>query len=123
MTDFLDNLRNDKNGNSKKQQLRNRSGKNKKKHNSTQKSYSDRFSNRNFQKLKRAFIENLSGNQRSVDEITPSLLAEAIDSLNSNLEKLSENQKHLVNAQKRTVDMMERQEIEIKKILEHIDVN
>lgn len=123
MTDFLDNLRNGDNRNSKKQQMGDRKTNNKRNHYLTQRSHTDHFKNRAFQNFKRPSDRNIIGNQRSMNEILPSLLVETIDSLNSNLEILSESQKYMATAQKRAVDMMERLIITIEKMLDHIDIN
>ncbi len=120
MNDFLHNLRN---GSSDRQQVVTRKTQNKANHYSTQRSHSNNgFQNRGFQNFKKPLINNFSGNQKLMDDITPSLLVEAIDSLNTNMEILSQNQKYLVKAQERTAEMMERQVIAIEKILDHIDI-
>ncbi len=120
MKDFLHNLRN---GSGDRQQAVTRKTQNKTNHYTTQRSHSNNgFQNRGFQNIKRPFIDNFSGNQKSMDDITPSLLVEAIDSLNANMEILSQNQKYLVKAQERTAEMMERQVTAIEKIIDHIDI-
>jgi len=120
MNDFLHNLRN---GSSDRQQVVTRKNQNKTNHYTTKRSHSNNgFQNRGFQNIKRPIMGTFGGNQKSMDDVTPSLLVEAIDSLNNNMEILSQNQKYLVKAQERSADMMERQVTAIEKILDHIDI-
>jgi hypothetical protein len=120
MNDFLHNLRN---GNNEKKQGMARKTQNKTNHFTTQRSHSNNgLRNRGIQHLKRPFADNYNGNQKSMDDVTPSLIVEAIDSLNGNMEILSQNQKYLVKAQERTAEMMERQVIAIEKVLDRLNI-
>ena len=57
-----------------------------------------------------------------VDENTASRLQSAVEGMNACLETLTENQRYLVNAQKRIADSLERQAIAIERILNHLNI-
>ncbi len=119
MNDFLHNLRIGKNG---KTQVMMRKTQNRAYHYTTQSSHNNNFQSRGFQHRKSPIMDTFGGNQMSMDDDTPSLLVEAFDNLNKNMDILSLNQKYLVKAQERTADMIERQVTAIEKVLDHIDI-
>jgi len=85
-------------------------------------SYGGYQNNRN-QHMKRQPVPRQTGNQLPMDETaTTSMLAEAIENLNSHIEILVKNQDYLVNAQEKTADMLERQVIAIERIVNHLNI-
>ena len=79
-------------------------------------------SNNGFQNVKRPFLKNFSGYQKPINEVTPSLLVDAIDSLSANMEILSQNQKYIVRAQEKVADITERQVVAIEKMIAYLDI-
>jgi len=57
------------------------------------------------------------------DNTVPSMLTQAVETLNTHMEILSKNQDYLVSAQERTADMLERQAIAIERIADHLTVS
>ena len=85
-------------------------------------SYGGYQNNRN-QHMKRPPVPRQTGNQLPMDETaTTSMLAEAIENLSSHIETLVKNQDHLINAQEKTADMLERQAIAIERIVGHLNI-
>ncbi|MCK5695211.1 MAG: hypothetical protein KAH62_01155 [Desulfobacula sp.] len=85
-------------------------------------SYGGYQNNRN-QHMKRPTAPRQTGNQLPMDETaTTSMLAEAIENLSSHVEILVKNQDHLINAQEKTADMIERQAIAIERIVDHLNI-
>jgi len=72
--------------------------------------------------MKRSSTHNQSRNQISKDEAAPSVLIQALDTLNRHIEILSKNQDYLVSAQERTADMLERQAIAMERIVDHLNI-
>lgn len=78
--------------------------------------------NRNHQHTKRPVSQHQNGNQiPTEDGATPSILAEAIETLNSHTEILAKNQDYLIAAQEKMTCMIERQAIAIEKVLDHLN--
>lgn len=124
MNDFLQSLRN---GQAEKQ----RTPKTRKNHdNAYHYSSAPRFhsyggfqNTRNQQQAKRPLAPHQPGNQVPVDEVsTTSLIAEAIEDLNSHIETLANNQNYLIAVQEKTADMLERQTIAIERIVGHLNI-
>lgn len=55
--------------------------------------------------------------------VESSRLLEAFDALSGHMETLAVNQKHLIDAQEKTADMIERQVQAIEKILNHLNIS
>jgi len=78
--------------------------------------------NRNHQHTKRPGSQHQSGNQLPMEDgSTPSMLAEAIETLNTHTEILAKNQDYLIAAQEKMTGMIERQSIAIEKVLDHLN--
>lgn len=84
------------------------------------------YQNTRSQQMKRPPIQHQQqhGNQMPpADELsTSTMLAEAIENLNSHIETLANNQDHLASVQAKTADMLERQAIAIERILDHLQI-
>lgn len=87
-------------------------------------SYGSGYQNTRSQQMKRPPASHQPGNQMPMDDnLSASMLAEAIESLNIHIESLAKNQEFLINAQERTADMMERQAIAIERIVNHLNIS
>lgn len=86
-------------------------------------SYGGGYQNTRNHNMKRQPPQQQTGNQLPMDDSpTTSMLAEAIETLSSHIEILTKNQGHLINAQERTADMIERQAIAIERIIDHLNI-
>ena len=123
MNDFLQSLRNGQADKQRTPKTRKNSD------NSYHYSGSSRFhsyggyqNNRN-QHMKRPPGSRQTENQLPMEEsATTSMLAEAIENLNSHIETLAKNQDYLITAQEKTADMLERQVIAIERIIDHLNI-
>ena len=70
--------------------------------------------------MKRPPVSYQSRNQMPAEEGAPSILTQAVETLNSQLEILLDNQTNLISAQERTADMLERQASAIERIVDHL---
>ena len=87
-------------------------------------SYGGGYQNTRSQQMKRPPVASQPGNQMPPDDnLTTSMLADAIETLNAHIETLAKNQEFLINAQERTADMMERQAIAIERIVSHLNIS
>jgi hypothetical protein len=85
--------------------------------------YSGGYQNTRNQQMKRPPVAHQAGNQAPVDEnLTTSMLADAIENLSVHIETLAKNQEFLINAQERAADMMERQALAIERIVSHLNI-
>lgn len=81
------------------------------------------YQNTRNQQNKRPPAAHQPGNQIPADDMsTTSLLAEAIEDLNSHIETLANNQNYLITVQEKTADMLERQAIAIERIVDHLNI-
>ncbi len=81
------------------------------------------YQNNRSQQAKRPPAQHQPGNQMPNDDIsTTSLLAEAIEDLNSHIETLANNQNYLITVQEKTANMLERQAIAIERIVDHLNI-
>jgi len=124
MNDFLQNLRN---GQAEKQ----RTPKTRKNFDNSYhytsssrfNSYGGGYQNTRNHNMKRQLPQHQAGNQLPTDDTsTTSMLAEAIENLSSHIETLTKNQDHLITAQEKTADMIERQAIAIERIIDHLNI-
>ncbi|WP_304511453.1 hypothetical protein [Desulfobacula sp.] len=82
------------------------------------------YQNTRNQYMKKSPAPQQAGNQPPMDDTsTIIMLAEAIESLGSHFEILAKNQDYMINAQERTIDMLERQAIAIEKIVDHLNID
>ncbi len=81
------------------------------------------YQNTRNQQMKRPPAQHQTGNQNpSDDNLSTSMLADAIETLSAHIETLAKNQEFLINAQERSADMMERQAIAIERIVNHLNI-
>lgn len=87
-------------------------------------SYNTYQNTRNQQNMKRPSAgSQQNGNQVPVDNTSIiSILVDAIENLSNQCEIMAKNQDYMVNAQERTVDMLERQAIAIERIVDHLNL-
>jgi len=87
-------------------------------------SYGGGYQNTRNQQMKRPPAQHQAGNQApSDDNLSTSMLADAIETLSAHIETLAKNQEFLINAQERAADMMERQAIAIERIVNHLNIS
>jgi len=61
-----------------------------------------------------------AGNQMPAEDSNMNLLADVLDNLTIHIETMVKNQEHMVTAQERTADILERQAIAIERIVNHL---
>ena len=90
----------------------------------TRKSYDANFNtpSQRFQYANRYPQTNYKRAYPQQEEVSPNLLQDAIVNLSSHVESFATNQKHLIDAQEKTLSMLERQVVAIERILEHLQI-
>ncbi len=73
--------------------------------------------------MKSPVMVNQNRNQMPMEDVSPSMLKNAIETVCEHVETLSRNQEHLANAQNKIADMMERQVNAIERILDHLNIS
>jgi hypothetical protein len=67
-------------------------------------------------------LQSHSRDQIPIDKVSSSLLQEAVENLCSSIDTLTKTQEHLIKANEKTVDMMERQVVILGKKLDHMNI-
>jgi hypothetical protein len=63
------------------------------------------------------------GNQMPAEDQGMTLLADAIDNLNSQVETLVKNQEYMITVQERTADLLQRQADAIEMVMDHLNMS
>jgi hypothetical protein len=90
----------------------------------TRRSYDEAFYNASprYQYANRTAAPFQPPNQLQEPEEESSRLLNALENLNGHMAALAQSQKHLIDAQEKNAEMIERQVIAIERILEHLQI-
>ena len=90
----------------------------------TRKHYDEAFHNTlpQYQHVNQTVPAYQHPNQAAVEEREPSRLEDLVMQLNEGLQVITDQQKHLIYAQEKTADMVERQVMAFERILDHLNI-